>query len=360
KTGFAVNIAQNSAPTVIANRIIQNRTGVIVQAKARPVLRSNIIEDSSEDGLVALADAQPDLGTTSEPGSNTFRNNARYDINANKAKQTFPAFGNTFGDSPEPERTVGNIDFAGTTVVVAPPPANIPTIQPATAPRTNVSPRNRPSGDSEAFPTPSSLTTIERSTERPTPSAVEIPVPPPETAADYSSDSQSPQNLMSPTNQSGAIGGNGGEDTLEFSAPETPSETTSSTDDTPATARNSRRPQSPLPSLEPAPVGEAALLPVPDTNIPLGTGSRRVSNPRPATNRRSPSTPRGAMRVVVEISNAQEEALVREIVPEAFRTVDNGQVLMQVGVFSNRNNAEQMVQKLNSNGLKAKMEPVNR
>ena len=75
QTGFGINIAQNAAPIVIGNQIQNNRSGIVVQAKAHPILRNNIIQDNKEDGLVAIAQAMPDLGSASEPGGNQFQNN---------------------------------------------------------------------------------------------------------------------------------------------------------------------------------------------------------------------------------------------------------------------------------------------
>jgi parallel beta-helix repeat protein len=365
KTGFGVNIAQNAAPTVVDNRIIQNRTGVIVQAKARPLLRNNLIEGSSEDGLVALADAQPNLGTASEPGSNTFRNNARYDINAQKAQQTFPAFGNTL----EQESSVGKIDFAGTVAITPPPPlqnnreespriAAIQQVRPRPPATSNENqPRDRQSqrqsqDNTEAFPTPSSLSgeSAQMPPERETFSVVEIPVPLPENASGQSLTFSGAQINSTPE----AVGGNGDESTLEFTAPQASTE-----DDAPSASRNSRRSRNPLPPLEAAPEGDSALLPVPDANIPVGNPGRRTTA-RSTRTRSAGNTARGAVRVVVEVTNESEQARVRSLVPEAFRTVENGRVLMQLGVFSNRNNAEQMVQKLNNNGFEARMEPVSR
>ena len=73
KTGFGINIAQKATPVVIGNRITRNRSGVVVQANAKPKLRDNVIEWNTEDGVVAIATSQPNLGTKTEPGGNAFR-----------------------------------------------------------------------------------------------------------------------------------------------------------------------------------------------------------------------------------------------------------------------------------------------
>ena len=115
QTGFGINIAQNAEPMLVGNQILSNRCGIVVQAHAHPILRSNLIQDSTEDGLVAIAQATPDLGSPSEPGGNQFRNNSRYDINAKAAQQTIAAYGNTLNS----DRITGKVDANGITATEA-------------------------------------------------------------------------------------------------------------------------------------------------------------------------------------------------------------------------------------------------
>jgi len=111
ETGFGINIAQNASPVVVANQIQNNRSGIIVQANATPMLRNNIIQGNREDGLVVIAQAKPDLGSSSDPGKNIFRNNRRHDINAKAAKLVISAAGNNLVSS----RISGKVDLKGTT-----------------------------------------------------------------------------------------------------------------------------------------------------------------------------------------------------------------------------------------------------
>lgn len=106
KNGFAINVNQNAMPFIIGNRITQNKDGVVAQAKSRPILRNNSIEGNERDGLVAIAQAQPDLGTRAEPGGNFIRNNGQFDIQA-KTSQGVLAFGN------ELVKTTGQIYLSG-------------------------------------------------------------------------------------------------------------------------------------------------------------------------------------------------------------------------------------------------------
>lgn len=109
QTGFAINVAENAAPLIVDNQINQNKVGVLVQENARPVLRGNTIEDNQEDGVTAIAHAQPNLGTATDPGNNVFRNNL-LDLNADATDQVIPAFGNQLAN----DRLEGEIDLAGT------------------------------------------------------------------------------------------------------------------------------------------------------------------------------------------------------------------------------------------------------
>jgi len=138
KTGFGINIAQYAAPLLVGNRIIQNRSGVVAQANSRPILRGNVIEGNREDGVVAIATSQPDLGTTTEPGGNVFGQNGRYDINSSASVQIIHALGNQLAL----RRISGRVDFLGllsaarslTTPAQRTKPIELPALPPKPAP----------------------------------------------------------------------------------------------------------------------------------------------------------------------------------------------------------------------------------
>lgn len=115
RTGAGVTISENAAPQIISNRISQNRDGIVVQGNAHPILRNNTVEDSQRDGLVVIAQAQPNLGTAKDPGKNTFLNNRQHDINALATSQTLPAFGNQIASN----QIAGKIDLTGTASLVS-------------------------------------------------------------------------------------------------------------------------------------------------------------------------------------------------------------------------------------------------
>ncbi|WP_421659600.1 DUF1565 domain-containing protein [Leptothermofonsia sp. ETS-13] len=113
QNGFAINVNGNAMPLIIGNRITQNKDGVVVQSKARPILRNNSIESNKRDGVVVIAQAQPDLGKKGEPGGNFIRNNGQFDINATTSQPVL-AFGN------ELIKTAGLINASGEELAVIP------------------------------------------------------------------------------------------------------------------------------------------------------------------------------------------------------------------------------------------------
>lgn len=124
-----------------------------------------------------------------------------------------------------------------------------------------------------------------------------------------------------------------------------------------------------MPGIEAAPLGESALLPVPDANIPVGNSrGRRKAPPQNSSigvyNTAAASAAQEERinlryRVIVEIQNGKDQELVKFLAPGAFRTLWRGRDVMQAGIFSTRYNADSMVKIFNNNGLRASVEPVN-
>ncbi|MGB3404510.1 MAG: DUF1565 domain-containing protein [Microcoleaceae cyanobacterium] len=107
-TGFGISVNGKATPEILENKIIENRDGVVVSHSAQPVLRNNLIENNTRDGVVAISQSQPDLGTSSNPGNNIIRNNARYDVYNATQGNTLNAIGNEI----DPERISGAVQFA--------------------------------------------------------------------------------------------------------------------------------------------------------------------------------------------------------------------------------------------------------
>jgi parallel beta-helix repeat protein len=363
QTGFGINIAQNAEPLVIGNQIQFNRAGVVVQASSRPKLRNNIIQSNREDGLVVMAQAVPDLGSASEPGGNQFRNNMRYDINASASKQLFSAAGNSIASN----RIAGNIDLSGNTTPVTtvqsvstPAPTNEITFT-APAVSQNVEQHsNRISRQPQKAPINSSnqgligniSSTVNGALNRQLtplrgvtlPLNAKVPQSRTLTARNQRSAFPVPNNLTAPqrsndpTAQINYVRIN--PQTVEFTAP-TAAQPISPTDSASQLNSPNNIIQMTTSAMVPMPNSSSQIQP---TNT-LGTQIADASN----------ST---RYRVIVSTSNERDEDVIRFLAPGAFRTTVRGQGVIQVGVFSNTFNAEQMIRVLNNNGLKGVIEPL--
>ena len=385
QTGFGINIAQTAAPLLVGNRISKNRSGIVSQANAQPVLRNNVIENNTEDGLVAIANTQPDLGTKTQPGGNVFRQNGRYDINSTAKSQLISAFGNQLAQ----DRSIGNIDLTltGTTTTNPQPILNN---QIALNPPTNEKeqPSNTGETPSTSIPQPSpTQRSIVSSAKTNNTSPIEIPVPQLE-----STPQPKPNN---PPQKISLIQSSKPNSGMEIPVPQlesTPQPKPSIESNKPNSAQSNppvdikiltSPPQTQpaplppppktdslsqgLPVLEPAPINTSQLLPVPNSNIPVGNSSNQVKPqvltrtiPTIRTQQALSAVDKGfRYRVVVEAASFTQQALVRSLVPGAFRTVSNGKAILQAGAFSDRAKAEEILQLLTKNGLQAAIEPLN-
>ncbi|MCY7274600.1 MAG: DUF1565 domain-containing protein, partial [Phormidesmis sp. CAN_BIN44] len=360
KTGFGINIAQNAAPRIVGNRITQNKDGIVIQGKARPILRNNVIDGNDRDGIVAIAESRPNLGTATDPGNNTFLNNGQLDINSKASSQTIPTFGNQIAST----KTNGKLDFSGTAPVVDSPIApqtsvassigfgqQFPRFQspsisipvPAVVNSSNRSGMNsvpetqktplfsRPAMTSAArLPAPKPIATqiqITPPTSNPQPSlfnrqqsltgAIEIPVPPPESGSVASAPT-----AIAPTRSSSSIAMSNSQGVL------------------------------PVPGGD-APIGNVGTMPT----VPVWQTARNSSDSPPALPSR-PATLGVRYRVVVEAISDREQAQVKAIIPGAFTVSSRGRALMQAGAFGEQAKANELLQILTSQGLKASIEPL--
>ncbi|NJL83238.1 MAG: SPOR domain-containing protein [Chloroflexaceae bacterium] len=92
------------------------------------------------------------------------------------------------------------------------------------------------------------------------------------------------------------------------------------------------------------------LLPVPNVPIPS-----RGAPPRPAP---TSSQLRGTFKVMVEARSSNQASVVRSLYPDAFPTVHNDRALLQVGIFSSRDKAEQILENLKNKGLEGLIVPL--
>jgi parallel beta-helix repeat protein len=109
-TGYALAIGQQSKVLVTNNRILNNRSGVVISNISTPTLRGNTIANCQEDGVVVIKDRKgqpaPDLGTLKDAGRNVFQNNKGKDIN-NASGVALVAVGNQLSA----QKIAGEVDL---------------------------------------------------------------------------------------------------------------------------------------------------------------------------------------------------------------------------------------------------------
>lgn len=119
----------------------------------------------------------------------------------------------------------------------------------------------------------------------------------------------------------------------------------------------------PVPSLPPEPTGHR---PPGDPMMPVIPVSQDIWFSEPPV---FSGTPQGSSerlaadlgfsyRVIVSDSSPDAQRRIRSIVPDAFRTVIDGEVVMQAGLFRERNEASTLLQQLNQADLPATLVPV--
>ncbi|MBD1811258.1 DUF1565 domain-containing protein [Microcoleus vaginatus DQ-U2] len=115
KTGFGISLQAQSAPLIVDNQILDNRSGIVLAGESQPVLRKNRIEKNTEDGLTAVGKSLPDIGTAQDLGGNIFQNNGELDLqNATGVK--ISAVGNQLNSS----RVKGLFDLGNVTPTPTP------------------------------------------------------------------------------------------------------------------------------------------------------------------------------------------------------------------------------------------------
>ncbi|MEB3229512.1 MAG: DUF1565 domain-containing protein [Leptolyngbyaceae bacterium] len=111
-TGFGIAISQNAAPLIEDNLIQNNVDGVVVSNNGRPQLRGNVIRGNQRDGVVAIANANPDLGNGESDGGNVITGNGRYAIyNATSSNIIFAV-----GNQVDERAIQGAVEFVARTI----------------------------------------------------------------------------------------------------------------------------------------------------------------------------------------------------------------------------------------------------
>ena len=387
KTGFGINIAQNSAPRIIGNRITQNKDGIVVQGNAAPVLRSNVIDGNDRDGLVAIGESRPDLGTTADQGNNIFSNNGNLDVNAQASRQVIPSAGNQL------TRTAGRLDVNASFVAAVPQRVLVPVqawIQNPVQTSAQTSAQTSVQTPVQMAITPTSATSSiqdanqELTFTRPgaeASTAIPIPVSKSSFAARTTTIPVFPIVTSMPTGLTPAFStpslplmsasipiavqaGSGGGRSLPMpkqAVIKAPIPTSMTFNNWVLPTRGVAPVSQPSSPTNPPSNLAANTLPVPASSIPVGNVGDLSSV---AVWRKSGKQPQAAVprpldssslryRVIVEM--ADSDAL-RSIVPGAFTATANGRSVMQAGAFGDQGKANQLLQRLVNQGIQASME----
>jgi parallel beta-helix repeat protein len=110
-TGFGIAVGGTATTVIAENQITQNQDGLYINDSAKPILRQNSIVGNKRDGVVVVTNAQPNLGTSDNPGNNTIRNNGQFDLNNATASNTIVAVGNDI----DSKKISGKVEFVAST-----------------------------------------------------------------------------------------------------------------------------------------------------------------------------------------------------------------------------------------------------
>jgi parallel beta-helix repeat protein len=313
KTGFAITITENTEASIVNNRFNGNRIGILLQGQSKVSLRDNTIEKSSESGLVAIANTQVDLGTSSEPGGNIFRNNSKLALQ-NAGKGQIIGFGNQISG-----RTEGKMDLTGNSKIAS---------------------TSSQSSTAKLPPLPISRGIVGSTIVKPTES---------------NSLSSNSRNFPQPLLSASPIRSSSGEKELVFTAPgsnpplptRSPSTSSSLTtiDRDPIDTEAGTETLPPPPEIKDPGVdnfdnGNLDRLPAPNLSDSPQSDSLAIN-----------SSTRGVYRVIVEATSSDRQAQVKSLYPEAFSTLYLGKPVLQVGVFSDRSKAEKVLDSLQDLGV---------
>ncbi|MGB3519331.1 MAG: DUF1565 domain-containing protein [Elainellaceae cyanobacterium] len=312
----SLHVAQSSQPTLQNNRMVASRSAASTPAAAPPASQ-------------ATNQAAPQTAQTSPPSMPSV-----------PVQPTPPTARPVDTTSPlprvEPNHSIATSIPPATPArpTTAPEPAAIAI--PVQSPPAGRSPWDTPSIQLNGILNQGS--TVGYQLEEPAENAVEIPVILPQSGSAVSSlvSRQEPSWTISP----GLLDSGAQQTPIEIPVSPPPVQTT-------------------VPSQAAAPTRSPDVLPVPSMDIPVGNvgGLARVpvsggTSYAVASSSRSMAQ----YRVLVEASQATTRTRIQSLVPGAFSTVVNGQTMMQAGAFSDRANAQELVDLLTSYGFQASLE----
>ncbi|MEQ8384128.1 MAG: DUF1565 domain-containing protein [Coleofasciculus sp. A1-SPW-01] len=337
---------ESSSPVVVDNTFTENTSaGIVVKGNSAPTIRSNYFYNNGGDGILVAGTLQADVR------ENVFidRENATLELSgdgeaplrsADRNSPTTSVESPTTTSIPETESVSEPVE---TTANPSPTPE---TVSPIIEPETTIS-------QLETLPTtfPSDWRNISLSVANPSESTETQPATGDQTDASSSTSSisaasfpvpaslQSQQNPTNPATPAATV-----PQIIDISVP-SPTETAIPDTSTPATSTPEAEMQD---TVNPQELPSRDSIPVLSSNNPSAT----PQEPPPET------APEGRYRVLVAAVTNDQQTLVRSLIPGAFRTSYNGKLMMQVGLFSSRENAQEIQNLLQEQGLTVTIETL--
>lgn len=325
---------ESSSPVVVDNTFTENTSAaIVVKGNSAPTIRSNYFYNNGGEGILVAGTLQADVR------ENVFidRESSTLELSRNlpstlAESPTTPSIPETESVSQpvettanlsptleqvspkvEPDRSISQLEILPTTFpsngtpLSAANPKELTETQPAAMAQTALSPSTY-SISAASFPVPSSLQSQENPTNPATPAAtvpqiIDISVPSP-------TETDIPDRSTPATSEPEAQRGD-----VTVNSPEFPREDS---------------------------------VPVLNSNNPPAI----PQEPPPET------LQEGRYRVLVAAKTDDQQTLVRSLIPGSFRTSYNGTLMMQVGLFSSRENAQQILDLLKEQGLTVTIETL--
>ncbi|MEO1621360.1 MAG: DUF1565 domain-containing protein [Cyanobacteria bacterium J06632_3] len=313
-TGDAIRVIDGATPEIVGNRITNNDAGVVLIGNARPVLRDNQIVGNRRDDVVAVS-ARP------------------RDIESSRAVALAAEDEVSKIAEPADSVTAAATEFRSSRERV-----EVAVIAPSTELRETTEARESLAADNLAENMPSADNDL-----------------PDATVASRD---------VLPAGSPGAA-----LQALQSGLAIRPRAVTEENPDSPGSLlrnRRRRREENIRPTeARPALPRNNNRLAVPNTSIPIGSGSSAtIFSPPTAGGGAPPAPPSRAQalglyyRVFVEASDPFEQDSVREVVPDAFRTRFEGRTVMQVGAFPTEREAEERRELLEDNNFDVRVEYI--
>jgi parallel beta-helix repeat protein len=98
RNSLGIVISDFAKPTIANNKLLENHTAIALSRNAQPILRQNLIAQSTQGGLLINGNAIPDLGNIQDSADNIFRDNSEFDL-YNATKENLVSVGNQLNSS---------------------------------------------------------------------------------------------------------------------------------------------------------------------------------------------------------------------------------------------------------------------